>query len=111
MRLRDVNGDGEADLYENFSNLSHQSGESREFPLGMASKPGGGFYLAIGSALDLGPKTSPAIMPGFAGCAFRSRCSHANETCVGEIPRRQASAAHDYLCRLADAEFAELHLA
>ena len=65
VRLLDLNGDGEADLYENFSNLSHQSGESREFPLGMASKPGGGFYLAIGSALDLGPKTSPAIMKGF----------------------------------------------
>ena len=31
----------------------------------MAAKPGGGFYLAIGSPLDLGPKTSPAIMPGF----------------------------------------------
>jgi mono/diheme cytochrome c family protein len=65
VRLSDLNGDGEADLYENFSNLSQQSGESREFPLGMGAKPGGGFYLAIGSALDLGPKTSPAIMPGF----------------------------------------------
>ena len=42
-----------------------------------------------------------AIGPGFAGCAFRSRCAHADETCAREIPRRQAGAAHDYLCRLA----------
>jgi peptide/nickel transport system ATP-binding protein len=53
------------------------------------------------------PGTVPTIAPGFAGCAFRSRCSHADETCAGEIPRRQAGAAHDYLCRLAPAEFAE----
>ena len=53
------------------------------------------------------PGTVPAISPGFTGCAFRSRCTHADATCAGKIPRRQASAAHDYLCRLAPAEFAE----
>jgi peptide/nickel transport system ATP-binding protein len=47
------------------------------------------------------PGVVPAIGPGFAGCAFRSRCSHADATCEREIPRRQAEAAHDYLCRLA----------
>ena len=72
VRLRDLNGDGEADVYENFSNLSHQSGESREFPLGMSAKPGGGFYLAIGGALDLGPKTSPAIVQGFRAGSSQS---------------------------------------
>jgi mono/diheme cytochrome c family protein len=72
VRLRDLDGDGEADLYENFSNLSQQSGESREFPLGMGAKPTGGFYLAIGSALDLGPKTSPAIMTGFRAGSSQS---------------------------------------
>ena len=72
VRLRDTNGDGEADYYENFSNLNQQSGESREFPLGMAAKPGGGFYLAIGGALDNGPKTSPAIMPGFRAGSSQS---------------------------------------
>jgi peptide/nickel transport system ATP-binding protein len=46
------------------------------------------------------PGVVPAIMPGFAGCAFRSRCSHADETCARAIPRRQEGAAHDYLCRL-----------
>jgi peptide/nickel transport system ATP-binding protein len=51
------------------------------------------------------PGVVPRIMPGFAGCAFRSRCSHADETCEREIPRREASAAHDYLCRLRAGEF------
>jgi mono/diheme cytochrome c family protein len=65
VRLLDVNGDGEADRYENFSNLLIQSGESREYPLGLAAKPGGGFYVSVGGALDNGPKTSPQTMPGF----------------------------------------------
>lgn len=72
VRLRDLNGDGEADHYESFTNLPHQSGESREFPLGMAAKQGGGFYLAIGAALDLGPKTSPAIIKGFRAGSVQS---------------------------------------
>ena len=65
VRLLDVNGDGEADRYENFSNVLIQSGESREYPLGLGAKPGGGFYVSIGGALDNGPKTSPQTMPGF----------------------------------------------
>ena len=52
------------------------------------------------------PGGVPRIAPGFAGCAFRSRCAHANATCELVIPRRQAGAAHDYLCRLAP-QFAE----
>jgi peptide/nickel transport system ATP-binding protein len=54
------------------------------------------------------PGTVPTISPGFEGCAFRSRCAHADETCAHEIPRRQAGAAHDYLCRLAPVETAAL---
>jgi mono/diheme cytochrome c family protein len=110
VRLRDINGDGEADVYENFSNLSHQSGESREFPLGMGAKPGGGFYLAIGSALDLGPKTSPAIMTGFRagsdqsgtiqevsadGRSIRTFASGLREPIIGVDPRNGAIAASD----------------
>ncbi|MEO5816070.1 MAG: DUF6797 domain-containing protein [Gemmatimonadaceae bacterium] len=110
VRLRDINGDGEADLYDNFSNLSHQSGESREFPLGMAAKPGGGFYLAIGSALDLGPKTSPAIMQGFRagsdqsgtiqevsadGRSIRTFASGLREPIIGLDPRSGQIAASD----------------
>jgi cytochrome c2 len=65
VRLHDLNGDGEADEYENFTDLVEQPLESREFPLGMEARPGGGFYLAKGGALDNGPKTAPAIAPGF----------------------------------------------
>ena len=110
VRLRDLNADGEADLYENFSNLTHQSGESREFPLGMAAKPGGGFYVAIGSALDLGPKTAPAIMMGFRagssqsgtvqevsadGRTIRTFASGLREAIIGINPRTGVVAASD----------------
>jgi peptide/nickel transport system ATP-binding protein len=53
------------------------------------------------------PGTVPTIPPGFAGCAFRSRCAHAIEICEHDIPRRSAGVAHDYLCRLMPREFAE----
>jgi peptide/nickel transport system ATP-binding protein len=46
------------------------------------------------------PGVVPAIGLGFTGCAFRSRCSHADESCAHEIPRRQIGGAHDFLCRL-----------
>jgi peptide/nickel transport system ATP-binding protein len=53
------------------------------------------------------PGVVPTIPPGFAGCAFRSRCAHADATCEREIPRREAGAGHDYLCRLMPRELAE----
>lgn len=65
VRLRDLNRDGEADFYENFSNGAHQTIESREFALDMVKKPGGGFYLAKGGALDNGPQSSEAVKPGW----------------------------------------------
>jgi peptide/nickel transport system ATP-binding protein len=46
------------------------------------------------------PGVVPTIAPGFAGCAFRSRCAHADATCAREIPRRSVGDTHDYLCRL-----------
>jgi len=52
------------------------------------------------------PGVVPTIAPGFAGCAFRSRCAHAEATCAHEISRRSAGAGHDYLCRLAPRESA-----
>ncbi len=48
VRLHDVNGDGEADFYENFSNVVAQTAESREFANDLVKKPGGGFYIAKG---------------------------------------------------------------
>jgi peptide/nickel transport system ATP-binding protein len=46
------------------------------------------------------PGVVSAIETGFHGCAFRSRCTHADGTCARAIPRWQAGSAHDYLCRL-----------
>ena len=65
VRLNDLNGDGEADFYENFSNLPVQTVESREFPMSMHALPEGGFVISKGGALDAGPKTNPGIMSGF----------------------------------------------
>ena len=46
------------------------------------------------------PGTVPRIGPQFEGCAFRERCTFADETCRQMIPRHNAGAAHDFLCRL-----------
>jgi peptide/nickel transport system ATP-binding protein len=46
------------------------------------------------------PGTVPRIGPGFEGCAFRERCSFADETCARTVPRHSAGGTHDFLCRL-----------
>lgn len=65
MRFYDMDGNGEADYYENFSNAPIQTVESREFPTSMHPRPDGGFYISKGAALNAGPKTNPSIMSGF----------------------------------------------
>lgn len=67
VRLHDRNGDGEADFYESFTDEIIQSMETREWPLDMVAQPGGGFFIAMGAALDAGPRTdaSVEILPGF----------------------------------------------
>lgn len=66
VRLHDLNGDGEADFYENFSNLMAQSIETREWASDMVVDPSGGFYIAKFGALDMGPETSsPKAIMGF----------------------------------------------
>lgn len=66
VRLHDLNGDGMADFYENFSNLITQSIETREWASDMVAKPGGGFYVAKGGALDMGPQgLAEPIASGF----------------------------------------------
>jgi peptide/nickel transport system ATP-binding protein len=56
--------------------------------------------LARGAHLGSIPGVVPAIHHGFAGCAFRSRCSHADPSCASTAPRQTANAHHNYLCRL-----------
>lgn len=48
VRLHDKNQNGEADFYENFSDVVPQTAETREFANDIVAKPGGGFYLAKG---------------------------------------------------------------
>jgi cytochrome c2 len=47
-RLRDTNGDGEADVHELFSNVFPQSAESREFTNSLKLAPDGSFVIAKG---------------------------------------------------------------
>src|SRR5699024_3707697 len=66
VRFHDLNDDGSADYYENFSNLMEQSIETREWASGMVAAPDGSFYVAKFGALDAGPETSsPQSIMGF----------------------------------------------
>ncbi|NKC31184.1 ABC transporter ATP-binding protein [Falsiroseomonas selenitidurans] len=53
-----------------------------------------------GDPLGSIPGVVPRIPPGFAGCAFRDRCDHAQPACAGAIPRRAAAPGHEVLCTL-----------
>ncbi|WP_414731271.1 ABC transporter ATP-binding protein [Vineibacter terrae] len=46
------------------------------------------------------PGVVPRVESGFAGCAFRDRCAHADVACTAAIPRHAAGEGHDFLCRL-----------
>lgn len=66
VRFHDLNRDGEADYYENFSNLMAQSIETREWASDMVADPEGGIYVAKFGALNMGPETSsPRSFTGF----------------------------------------------
>lgn len=65
VALHDLNGDGEADYYENFSNAMHQSIESREWATDMVLAPDGGFYIAKGGTAMGGPGVTPTVTTGF----------------------------------------------
>jgi cytochrome c2/glucose/arabinose dehydrogenase len=48
-RIRDTNGDGEADAHELFSNVFAQTADMREFPSTIRLAPGGEFIIAKGN--------------------------------------------------------------
>jgi hypothetical protein len=50
-RLHDTDGNGEADFYENFSNIVAQTAETREFAMDMVAAPDGGFIVAKGGQI------------------------------------------------------------
>lgn len=51
VRLHDTDTNGEADWYENFSNIVPQTAETREFPMDMVAAKDGSFYLAKGGQI------------------------------------------------------------
>ena len=65
-RLKDLNKDGEADVYENFCDLPAQSGETREFPMDMKLAPDGSFIIAKGGihSAGRGKKGAKAVLNG-----------------------------------------------
>ncbi|KAA0991922.1 DUF6797 domain-containing protein [Dyadobacter aurulentus] len=66
VKLHDLNRDGNADYYENFSNVMSQSAESREWAADMVYVADGSFYIAKGGSLSNGPgMTSKAPGKGF----------------------------------------------
>ncbi|WP_292896718.1 ABC transporter ATP-binding protein [Nitratireductor sp.] len=51
-----------------------------------------------GEPLGSIPGIVPSLIGDVSGCAFRSRCVLARETCSGRIPKRSASGEHTYRC-------------
>jgi peptide/nickel transport system ATP-binding protein len=46
------------------------------------------------------PGVVPRLPPGFQGCAFRDRCTHAAPACQRDVPRQPAGPEHEFLCTL-----------
>jgi glucose/arabinose dehydrogenase/cytochrome c2 len=65
VKLHDLNKDGNADYYENFSNVMSQSAESREWAADLVYAPDGSFYVAKGGSLSNGPGMTPVAGKGF----------------------------------------------
>ncbi len=65
VRLNDLNKDGNADFYENFSNVMTQSPESREWAADMVYAPDGSFYIAKGGSQSNGPGVTSQVAKGF----------------------------------------------
>lgn len=65
VRLQDLNRDGVADHYENFSNVMIQSPESREWAADMVYAPDGSFYVAKGGSQSNGPGVTSQVAKGF----------------------------------------------
>lgn len=65
IRFQDLNNDGVADYYENFSNVMGQSAESREWAGDLVTAPDGSFYIAKGGSLSNGPGMTKVTGKGF----------------------------------------------
>jgi peptide/nickel transport system ATP-binding protein len=56
--------------------------------------------LARGARLGSIPGSVPRIGAGFAGCAFRDRCTYATESCHGTVAMQAGGDDHRYRCIL-----------
>ncbi len=65
VKLHDLNKDGNADFYENFSNVMSQSAESREWAADLVYGPDGSFYIAKGGSQSNGPGVTKQVTKGF----------------------------------------------
>lgn len=65
VRLHDLDKDNEADYYENFSNLMHQSAESYEWASDMVLTAEGDFFISKGGAVAARPGITRKLLPGF----------------------------------------------
>ena len=51
-----------------------------------------------GTRLGTIPGTVPSLIGGIQGCAFRTRCEHAQAKCAETVPVRSPSPTHHYVC-------------
>ncbi|MCW5929562.1 MAG: cytochrome c [Chitinophagaceae bacterium] len=66
VRLHDLNGDGEADYYENFCDLMQEPPESYAWAADMVfSEKDSSFIIALGGAVNARPGVTKPIMTGF----------------------------------------------
>ncbi|GAB4000289.1 hypothetical protein GCM10028807_52800 [Spirosoma daeguense] len=65
VRLHDLNGDGEADFYENFCDLMHQSAESYEWAADMVISKKYGILIAKGGGVTARPGITKTLTEGF----------------------------------------------
>jgi type 1 glutamine amidotransferase/cytochrome c2 len=88
-RLHDYNNDGTADYYENFCNIPVQSPESREFPLDIVKRPGGGFYIAKGGQQnkDWGVHGGTILAISADGRTAEVVATHTREAYLGIHPK------------------------
>ncbi len=61
-RLRDTDGNGEADRHELFSNVFGQTADMREFPSNLRLAPGGEFIIAKGGQQELEGKHNGSVL-------------------------------------------------
>ncbi|WP_353197855.1 cytochrome c, partial [Parapedobacter defluvii] len=76
VRLRDLNADGEADYYENFSNLMNQSIGTREWAADMVADKNGNFYIAKGGHITGYKGVEPLLSENGKKTNWRSSSIH-----------------------------------